>query len=113
MDSLQTRGSPRVRSTAGQRRSTTVNGGGPPVNHRRTTVAPPPDHQSPPLVNHRSMVVENRSNRVNVRVGPGLGSSQVSTWYHLSRPRGTQVEFFEGWKPLPPLQLAVEEVMSE
>ncbi|GJV61484.1 hypothetical protein Tco_1467584 [Tanacetum coccineum] len=24
-----------------------------------------------------------------------------------------QVEFFEGWKPLSPLQLAVEEVMSE
>ncbi|GKB18292.1 hypothetical protein Tco_0395702, partial [Tanacetum coccineum] len=23
------------------------------------------------------------------------------------------VEFFEGWKPLSPLQLAVEEVMSE
>ncbi|GKE14670.1 hypothetical protein Tco_1422247, partial [Tanacetum coccineum] len=23
------------------------------------------------------------------------------------------VEFFEGWKPLLPLQLAVEEVMSE
>ncbi|GJV22235.1 hypothetical protein Tco_1371255 [Tanacetum coccineum] len=24
-----------------------------------------------------------------------------------------QVEFFEGWKPLSPLQLAVKEVMSE
>ncbi|GJU89320.1 hypothetical protein Tco_1301743 [Tanacetum coccineum] len=24
-----------------------------------------------------------------------------------------QVEFFEGWKPLSPIQLAVEEVMSE
>ncbi|GKG41772.1 hypothetical protein Tco_0473523, partial [Tanacetum coccineum] len=23
------------------------------------------------------------------------------------------VEFFEGWKPMSPLQLAVEEVMSE
>ncbi|GJX19403.1 hypothetical protein Tco_0222080 [Tanacetum coccineum] len=26
---------------------------------------------------------------------------------------GLQVEFFEGWKPLSPLQLDVEEVMSE
>ncbi|GJZ60608.1 hypothetical protein Tco_0616424 [Tanacetum coccineum] len=35
---------------------------------------------------------------------------------HKSSPRGAdlhQVEFFEGWKPLLPLQLAVKEVMSE
>ncbi|GJY41849.1 zinc finger, CCHC-type containing protein [Tanacetum coccineum] len=29
------------------------------------------------------------------------------------RSRKSKVEFFEGWKPLSPLQLAVEEVMSE
>ncbi|GJZ40208.1 hypothetical protein Tco_0586771 [Tanacetum coccineum] len=36
----------------------------------------------------------------------------------LNHPKSTgsyviQVEFFEGWKPLSPLQLVVEEVMSE
>ncbi|GJW70241.1 hypothetical protein Tco_0127158 [Tanacetum coccineum] len=32
---------------------------------------------------------------------------------HLGLDRSVLVEFFEGWKPLSPLQLAVEEVMSE
>ncbi|GJS68788.1 hypothetical protein Tco_0683353 [Tanacetum coccineum] len=36
---------------------------------------------------------------------------RLEAMIHMSK--GAKVEFFEGWKPLSPLQLAMEEVMSK
>ncbi|GKC77131.1 hypothetical protein Tco_1127905 [Tanacetum coccineum] len=45
---------------------------------------------------------------------PGIDSSWGESVYPSLRGSGQRlVEFFEGWKPLSPLQLAVKEVMSE
>ncbi|GKC93572.1 hypothetical protein Tco_1159014 [Tanacetum coccineum] len=45
--------------------------------------------------------------------GPSLSYTSGDSKSVPNRSGRLQVEFFKGWKPLSPLQLAVEEVMSE